>query len=253
MAHVVEAEAVERQAIAAAEASQLDVGSMVRSLQAVVAGYEAQAAATIVQGDVAQPDVGLAELAFEELAERLAIVQAEHLALSEQQQEQLAWVQMLTVQRALCLEVEQEESMARLEVAAEQSAGMAALAGRLAVVGGQLAEAQAAAQARREQVASLESALEERELTVSQLERALEALQDAQTASDAAAQQRELGRAEGEQRAAILAEQRTAWSTLQEVSRVSQASQMQLARMSPGACFNILFVCLVCHISYHCI
>ena len=231
---MVQAEAVERQAITAAEASQLDIGSMVQSLQAVVTRYEAQAAAaaTAAAAEVgpARPDAALAELAAEELAERLAIVQAEHLALAEQQQEQLGWVQVLAAQRAVCLEVERQESLARLEVAAEQAADMAALAGRLAAVGGQLAEAQAAAQASREQVASLEEALEERELTVSQLERALEAVRDAQVASDAAGQQRELGRAEGEQRAAILVEQRAAWSTLQEIARVSQAGQMQLGR-----------------------
>ena len=229
MARLVQVEATERLAVAAAEATQLDLGSVVQQLQALVAGREAAAAAEAAAP--AAPGVGLAELAAAELEGRLAIMQTEHGVAMQQQQERLEWAQTRLERHARCLEVERQEGVARLEVAAEQAAGLAALAGQLAAVAGQLAEARAAAQASREQVASLEEALEEREAVVSQLGRDLEALQDAQAASDAAGQQRELGHSEAERRAGIVAEHRAAWSTLQEMARASQAGEMRQARV----------------------
>ena len=219
---------MERQAIAA-EASELELGSVMRSLQTLVAVREAQAAASEAGG--AQRDAMLAELASEELEGRLALMEAERSALAQQEQARSEWTQMLSEHSAQRLAVEQQESLARLEVAAEQSTSLAVMAGRLATVAGQLAEAQAAAQASRERVASLEEALEERDLTVSRLGRELEALRDAQAASDVGAQQRELGRSEGEERASIVREQRAAWSTLQEIALVSHGSAMLQARM----------------------
>jgi chromosome segregation ATPase len=234
LAQLVQVEAVERQAILIAEATQLDVVSVVQFLQALVVGREAQAIAAEAATADAQRDGWLVQLTSEELEGRLAITQAEHPAALQHQQQQLSLMQRLLEQHAQCLEVERQESVARLELAAEQWSGMALLAGRLPAVAGQLAEAQTAAQASREQIESLAEALEERELAISRLGRELEALRDAQTVLDAAGQQRELGRLEAERREAMLGEQRAAWSTLQEIERASHAKEMQQARMTPS-------------------
>lgn len=231
-------EAVERQAILAAEAMQLDLGSVVQSLQGLVAGREAQAAAAMGATGDAQRDERLAQLASEEVEGRLATVQAEHAAFAEQQQQQLSWSQRLAEHHAQCLEVERQENAARLELAAEQWSGMAGLLQRPFAMAGQLATAQAMVQASQERTASLEEMLEEKELAISRLGRDLEALRDAQAAQDAAGQQRELGRSEAERREAILGEQRAAWSTLQEIERASHAGTMRQARMAP--CIRVL-------------
>ena len=216
LARLVYAEAAERQAIAASGATQLDLGGVVRGLQALVAEREGRAAAA--EADAA--------------SRRRAAAQVQPQEQPQQPQELVDGTRLLLLleQQAQWLEVERQESLARLEVGAEQAGDMAAVAGRLAGVAGQLAEARSAAQASRELAATLQDALEERELTVGRLGRVLEALRDAQAASDGAGQQRELGRSEGEQRAAIVAEQRAAWGTLQEVARVSHAGEMRQAR-----------------------
>lgn len=245
-------EAMERQAILAAGAMQLDLGSVVQSLQGLVAGREAQAAVAMGATGDAQRDERLAQLASEEVEGRLAMVQAEHAAFVEHQQQQLSWTQRLLEHHVRCREVEQQESVARLELAAEQWSGMAGLLERPPAVTGQLATAQAMAQASQERMASLEEALEERELTNSRLGRDLEVLRDAQTEQDAAWQQRELGRSEAERRDAILGEQRAAWSLLQEIERASHAGTMRQARMTPCIrwCFPpteplLLFFCIL--------
>ena len=227
LARLEQSEAMERQSIAS-EASAMELGSVVQRLQGLVAVRDAQAS-TAAAGSALE-----ANLAAEELEGRLAVVEAEHSALAQQQQEQLAWTQMVAEHAAQQQALEQQEGAGRLEIASERSGSLAELAGRLAGVAGRLAEAQAAAQASRERVASLEEALEERELTVSRLGRELEAVRDAQAAPDAGAQQRELGRSEGEERETIASEQRAAWSTLQEVARASFASEMRLARTPPA-------------------
>ena len=104
----------------------------------------------------------------------------------------------------------------------QKSAMVVALAAPLAMISGQLAETQARAQ-------SLAEALEEKELMLSSLSREMEALRDAQGGMEADVQQRELARSEAERRAAILGEQRAAWSSLQAVARHVQTSEMQQA------------------------
>jgi chromosome segregation ATPase len=227
---LVQAEAAERQSIAA-EATDIQLGTMMQRLLT-----ERDVQASMAAAGSAQRDAELSEahLASEELEGRLAAMEAEQSALAQQQQEQLARTQMLADHAAQHQALEQQESLGRLEIASEQSGSLAELAGRLASVAGRLAEAQAAAQASRERVASLEEALEEREVTLSRLGRELEAVRDAQVAPDVGAQQRELGRSEGEERETIASEQRAAWSTLQEVTRASHASEMRLARTSPA-------------------
>ena len=227
------AEAMERQAILVGEATQLDLGSVVQDLQVLVAGREAQATLAMGTTTDAQRDERLAQLATEEVEGRLAMVQAEHAAFSEHQQQQLSWSQRLLEHHAQRLEVDGQQSAARLEVAAEQWSEMAGLLERLPAVAGQLAMAQRMAQANQERMASLEEALEERDLAISRLSRDLEAVRDAQAVQDVAWQQRELGRLEAERREAILGEQRAAWSTLQEIERTSHAGIMRQARMAP--------------------
>lgn len=109
--------------------------------------------------------------------------------------------------------------MARLALAEEQLMFAMGLAGQLPCIMGQLAEAHNAAQGRRERMEALETALEEKELALGQMSRELEAMQDAQAVMDVEALHRQLGRLEGDQRAAILGEQRASWNTLQEIER----------------------------------
>jgi chromosome segregation ATPase len=244
-------EAVERQTILTAEASQLDLGSVVQSLRVLLDGRDSQAIGTEAATVEAQWDGVAAQLAAEEAEERLAIMQAKHSAEMDCQQQQQRSLQRQSEHHAQCLEVEQQEGVARLELLAEQWSGMAVLAGRLPAVAGQLAEAQMAAQASRSHVESLQEALEERELAISRLGRELEAMQDAQASSDVAGQQRELGRLEAERREAILGEQRMVWSTLEEVQLSSHAVQMQQARMGPSVrvffCRRCIWICSTIH------
>ena len=233
LVQLVQAEAVERQAMLASEFMELDLGSVVQRLQELVAGREEQAIVTMRATGDAERDVRLAQLASEEVEGRLAMVQAEHAAFAEHQQQQLSETQRLLEHHGQCMEVEQQESVARLELAAEQWSGLAGLLEGLPAVAGQLATAQRMAQTSQERVASLEEALEERELAISQLGRDLEALRDAQAAQDVAWHQRELGRLEAERREAILGEQRAAWSILQEIERASRAGAMRQARVAP--------------------
>ena len=229
--HLVQTEVMERQTIAMAEFSELDLGGMVQSLHAVVA--DQQVALTVAEAATARWDVLLSQLTSEELEDRLAMMQAEHSALGQHQEQYIGWVQMQQEHHAQRLAVERQESLGRLELAAEARSDVVGLAGQLPAVAGQLAEVQSAAQASREQMQSLQEALEERELAISRLGRDLEALQDAQAVMDAAGQQREVGRLEAERREAILGEQRAAWSTLQAFAQISLAGEMQQARMAP--------------------
>lgn len=168
-------------------------------------------------------------LAVEEAMQRLDIRQAEQEALVYVQQQHGDGLRVFAVMRACSIAVEQQETMARMALAEEQLAFAMGLAAGLPVVVGQLAEAQSAAQASRGQVEVLEEALEEREMALAQMGRDLESVQDSQMASDAEAQQRQVGRTEGERRAAILGEQRAAWGMLQDIEGGSRLTAAQHA------------------------
>ena len=224
------------------EYNSLDLGSVVQQLQALVAGRDealvslaaAQEAAASERAvpeaeGVAGLEVERLRLAGEEAMQRVSIGQAgpEELAHLQQQLSEGLWA--LGVMRACSMEVEQQETLARMALAEEQLSFAMGLAAGLPGVVGRLAEAQSAAQGSQQRVEALEEALEERELALGQVARELEALRDAQVASGVEAQQRQLGRSEGERRAALVGEQKAAWGTLQEIERGSRQAAFQHA------------------------
>ena len=203
-----------------------ELGSVVQGLRALVhAGQEAAESATAAASVAAAGRYALEQLLLEEAEQRLALVQAEHSAVAEQQLEQ----HVALVQRSLLRDIEQQEAAERAMVWAAESAAAVALVAQQPAVHGRLAEAQAAVEARRAEVAGLSEALEEKELALGRLSRELEALRDAQATADAGSAQRELGRAEAERRAALVAEQRAAWATLEDIALYDRASERRQA------------------------
>ena len=195
-----------------------ELGSVVQGLQAlVVAGQEAAAASSASEA----MREAMERLQLEEAEQRSAIAQAAGLAVMEQQAE--------LVQRSLLCLLEQREAAERAMVWAADSAATVSLAGQQPAVRGRLVEAQAALESRREEVAGLSEALEEKEMELGRVSRELEALRDAQATADASSVQREMQRAEGEQRAAVATEQRAAWAMLEEMARHDRASDRRQA------------------------
>ena len=138
-------------------------------------------------------------------------------------------LQATFMMQARLADVEQQETLARMALVEEQCASAMVRGAALPSVTGRLAEAQSAAQVSQRQIKALEEALEEKEVALDQMGRELEATQDAQTASDAEVQQRQLTRSEGERRATIVAEQRASWGTLQEIERSTWVAVAQRA------------------------
>ena len=110
-------ESAGRQAISEAAMQVAGLGSVVlQGLQGVLVTSHEAAIAAAAQ---AEQEAAM-RLENEELEQRLAIVQAEREGLAQQQAE--------AVMQAVCHEVEQQEALARLELVAEQSAGVMAVA-----------------------------------------------------------------------------------------------------------------------------
>ena len=110
-----------RQAISEAAVQAGGLGSVVlQGLQELLeTSHEAAAVAALRTEQEAALRVECAEL-----QQRLTIVQAEREELAQQQSEQ----QAEAVRQAVCHEVEQQEALARLELVADQSAGVMAIA-----------------------------------------------------------------------------------------------------------------------------
>lgn len=161
--------------------------------------------------------------------QRMSIGQASQDELVHLQRQLAEGLWAIAVMRAHSLQVEQQETLARMVLTEEQLSFAMGLAAGLPGVVGRLAEAQRAVQSSQQEVVTLEEALEESELALGQLGRELEAVQDAQLASGVEAQQRQVGRSEGERRDMLVGEQRAAWGMLQEIERGSRQAAAQHA------------------------
>jgi hypothetical protein len=179
-----QAEALGRAAIAEEQASGLDVAAVVEQLRGLVArsaaqAQEALAARAEASGEAAVAaeagegaagaEAAAAQLALEEERQRWAVSQGEQEAVAELLHRQTELLRAVAVVRSERLEVEQQETAARLALAEEQWASAMALGAQLpSVLVGRLAEAQSMAQASRER---MEESLEERQAAPSQLSR----------------------------------------------------------------------------------
>lgn len=110
-----------RQAISEAAAQAAGLGSVVmQGLQGLLETSHEAAAVTQLRTE----QEAAMRLECAKLEQRLAIVQAEREELAQQQSEQ----QAEAVRQAACHEVEQQEALARLELVADQSAEVMAIA-----------------------------------------------------------------------------------------------------------------------------